>query len=64
MFSFNIICTSIGRTTLPRLIESFKEQLNENDIFTIISDINHAYVSEVLKLFFSPCVANLKCKAI
>lgn len=51
MFSINIVCTSIGRTTLPRLIESFKDQLNENDIFTIISDINHSYVSEVLKMY-------------
>ena len=51
LFSINVVCTSIGRTSLPRLIESFKEQLSENDIFTIISDINHAYVSEVLKLY-------------
>ena len=51
MYSINIVCTSIGRITLPRLIESFKEQLSENDIFTIISDINHVYVSEVLKLY-------------
>jgi hypothetical protein len=51
MYSINIVCTSIGRTTLPRLIESFKDQLGENDIFTIISDISHEYVSEVLKLY-------------
>ena len=51
MYSINIVCTSIGRTTLPRLIESFKDQLDKNDIFTIISDISHEYVSEVLKLY-------------
>ena len=48
MFNYNIVCTSIGRETLPRLIESFKDQLSENDIFTIISDINHEFVESVL----------------
>ena len=33
MFSYNIVCTSIGRETLPRLIESFKDQLNEKEIY-------------------------------
>lgn len=51
MYSVNIVCTSIGRNTLPRLIESFKDQLSINDIFTIISDINHLYVDEVLKRY-------------
>lgn len=51
MYSINIICTTIGRTTLPRLIESFVNQLDEKDFFTIISDTNHNYVSETLKLF-------------
>lgn len=48
MFNFNIVCTTIGRDTLPRLIESFKEQLKENDIFTIISDTNHEFVEKTL----------------
>ena len=51
MFSLNIVCTSIGRETLPRLIESFKDQLDPTDIFTIISDINHEFVSEVLSRY-------------
>jgi hypothetical protein len=48
MFTINIVCTTIGRQTLPRLIESFIDQLGENDQFTIISDTNHEYVSNVL----------------
>ena len=48
MFSYNIVCTSIGRETLPRLIDSFINQLSENDFFTIISDINHDFVESVL----------------
>jgi len=51
MFSLNIVCTSIGRQTLPRLIDSFVNQLKSNDIFTIISDINHDFVSEVLSRY-------------
>lgn len=50
-FSINVVCTTIGRETLPRLIESFINQLSENDIFTIISDINHDYVANVLKKY-------------
>jgi hypothetical protein len=51
MLSLNIVCTSIGRETLPRLIESFKDQLDPTDIFTIISDINHEFVSEILSRY-------------
>lgn len=51
MYSFNIVCTSIGRQTLPRLIDSFKGQLTENDTFTIISDINHDFITEVLSKY-------------
>ncbi len=51
MYSFNIVCTSIGRQTLPRLIDSFKDQLTENDTFTIISDINHDFITEVLSKY-------------
>jgi glycosyltransferase involved in cell wall biosynthesis len=45
---FNIVCTTIGRESLPRLIDSFKNQLLPNDIFTIISDTNHEFVKNVL----------------
>ena len=53
MFSYNIVCTSIGRETLPRLIESFKDQLDPTDIFTIIFELNNGYyqaeMSQLLK---------------
>jgi cellulose synthase/poly-beta-1,6-N-acetylglucosamine synthase-like glycosyltransferase len=48
-YSFNIICTSLGRDSLPRLIDSFKNQLTEKDHFTIISDLNHDKVKSTLK---------------
>ena len=51
MFNFNIVCTTLGRQTLPRLIESFKDQLKENDIFTIISDTNHEFVEKTLSQY-------------
>jgi hypothetical protein len=54
-FNINVVCTTIGRDTLPRLIESFIDQLSENDLFTIISDINHDYVSNVLKQYDFKC---------
>jgi hypothetical protein len=47
-YNFNIICTTIGRETLPRLIDIFKNQLSESDTFTIISDTNHDFVKNVL----------------
>jgi hypothetical protein len=47
-YSFNIVCTTIGRKSLPRLIDSFKNQLTQNDSFTIISDTNHEFVQNVL----------------
>ena len=31
-FSFHIICTSLGRESLGRLINSFIGQLNDNDL--------------------------------
>jgi glycosyltransferase involved in cell wall biosynthesis len=46
--SFNIVCTTIGRESLPRLIDSFKNQLLPDDTFTIISDTNHEFVKNVL----------------
>ena len=50
-YSFNIICTTIGRESLPRLIDSFKNQLTPNDIFTIISDKNHDVVENILSRY-------------
>ena len=47
-YSFNIVCTTIGRESLPRLIDSFKNQLTQNDSFTIISDTNHEFVQNIL----------------
>lgn len=60
MFVFNIVCSTIGRDTLPRLIDSFKDQLSENDIFTVISDTNHNFVEKVL----SDYNFKFKCKHI
>lgn len=50
-FSFNIVCTSVGRESLGRLIKSFEKQLGNKDFFTIISDTNHEYVRNVLSTF-------------
>lgn len=47
-YSFNVICVSIGRPTLLRLIKSLDGQLNSNDIFTIITENNHDYVKNLL----------------
>lgn len=57
-FSFHIVCTSLGRTSLGRLIDSFINQLTENDYFTIISDNNHDYVESVLSTFNFTCKLN------
>jgi len=51
-FSFNIVCSSLGRTSLPTLINSFESQLTERDYFTIISDNNHDYVKNCLNKDF------------
>ena len=56
MFRFNVVCTTIGRNTLGRLIDSLIFQLSENDVFTVISDYNHEYVQEILGNY------NFKCK--
>lgn len=58
MYRFNIVCTTIGRQTLPRLINSLVNQLSDTDIFTIISDANHDYVKEVLSGFTFKCKLN------
>jgi len=47
-YSFNIICTTIGRESLERLINSIENQLEENDYFTLISDNNHNFVKKLL----------------
>lgn len=54
-FSFNIICTSLGRQSLGRLINSVVKQLNNTDYFTIISDDNHDYVESTLSNFDFKC---------
>ncbi len=51
MYSFNIICTTIGRESLIRLIDSFKNQLMTHDIFTVISDTNHDRVKNILNQY-------------
>lgn len=48
-FNFHIICTTIGRPTLPRLLNSLRGQLLEEDTVTLISDIEHSYVERVIK---------------
>ena len=53
--SLNIITTTIGRETLPRLIESFYQSLDENDFLTVISDQNHEFVQEVLSKYEFKC---------
>lgn len=54
-FSINVITTTIGRDTLPRLIESFINFLDESDYYTIISDTNHTQVEEVLSRYKFKC---------
>lgn len=49
MYSFNIICTTLGRPTLPRLLKSLEGQLKECDVLTLISDDNHNYVINLLE---------------
>lgn len=48
-YSFNIICTSLGRPTILRLLNSLNNQLTTNDVFTLISDDNHEYIKKVLQ---------------
>ena len=56
MFRYNIVCTSKGRDTLPRLIDSLVNQLSETDIFTVISDDMHDFVKSTLDTY------NFKCR--
>ena len=56
MFSYNIVCTTKGRDTLYRLVDSLVNQLSETDIFTVISDDRHDYVKSNLDRY------NFKCK--
>lgn len=53
--SLNIIITTIGRETLPRLIESFYGSLEECDFLTIISDKRHDFVQEVISRYDFKC---------
>jgi hypothetical protein len=53
--SLNIITTTMGRETFPILIESFYNNLNENDFFTVISDKNHDFVEDTLTKYDFKC---------
>jgi len=55
MISFNIFCTTLGRPTLPRLIDSLINQLDENDYLTIVSDNNHEFVQSTLNNYTFKC---------
>lgn len=50
-YSFNILCTTLGRDSLDRLIRSIENQLYENDCLTIMSDANHEFVSKLLSKY-------------
>lgn len=55
MYSFNVICTTLGRNTLGRLLDSVVNQLSSKDYLTIISDYNHEFVQNTLSMY------NFKC---
>jgi len=52
--SYDVFITTIGRNTLPRMLDSLINQLNTIDYLTIASDANHGYVAQ--------CVAERKFK--
>jgi hypothetical protein len=59
MISINVLLTTIGRPTLKNLMmPSLVNQLNENDYLTIVSDINHDFVSECINSFDFKCKVN------
>lgn len=47
-YKYNVICASLGRPSILRLIESLDGQLTRNDIFTIITEDNHDFVKSLL----------------
>jgi hypothetical protein len=54
--SINVLLTTIGRETLTtRMLPSLVNQLNENDYLTVVSDINHKFVSECLSQYDFKC---------
>lgn len=57
-FSINVITTTMGRETLPILIESLYKYLKPWDYYTVISDCKHEEVEEVLQRY------NFECKVI
>jgi len=59
MYQFNVICTTLGRNTLGRLLDSLVNQLNTIDYLTIISDHNHDYVEKVLSQYKFTCSLQL-----
>lgn len=59
MISINVLLTTIGREELKtRMLPSVVNQLNENDYLTVISDINHRFVSECLSEFNFKCTVS------
>lgn len=62
MISINVLLTTIGREELgTRMLPSLVNQLNENDYLTIVSDINHEFVSDCISRFNFKCnVSHIK----
>lgn len=55
VYSINVVTTTMGRDSLPRLIESFYKDLSPNDFYTVISDCKHEEVESVLQNYDFPC---------
>ena len=56
MFSINVLLTTIGREELrSKMLASLALQLNENDYLTVISDANHDFVANSIKIFKFKC---------
>jgi hypothetical protein len=57
--NINVLLTTIGRPELKTLmLPSLVNQLNENDYLTIVSDLNHDFVSECINSFDFKCNVN------
>jgi hypothetical protein len=55
MKSFNVLLTTIGRAELSRMLDSLVNQLSEIDYLTIVSDMNHDYVRDIINLYDWKC---------
>jgi hypothetical protein len=51
--SFNVIITTAGRNTLPKMLASIAPQLRPNDFLTLISD--EAHEASAAALAAAPC---------